>query len=906
MAGKENLGEMIIKLSVHTVEMAGGLKKAEDMLASFKSTMQKILGGISLAVVGTKFAKAITDAKDYAAELSKMAEKVGVPVQALSRMADAAEDVGLDLGGLATGLKFLSRNMFEAAQGSGAAKEIFEALGVQFKNADGSLRPLEDTMLDLADIFSRMEDGPAKTAMALKLLGRSGQEMIPFLNKGREALREWMKDADAMGKTIDPVLGEKARAFNLTMKNMRDALEGISLSIMRAMLPALQSMAKWLLDAAVSMNSFRKDAYLVTEALRYAAAVIIPLFLLKLASMVSFVGIANLALRAFGATVAFLSGPVGWITAGIVALSVAWTYLGKGARDAAREHEKFADSVRSMKMDELKETLRDTELQLTLLIQKYQAMVDELERGDEFTLSLFKPQEADEAKKKIDELRDRIKILQGAIGDVQKAKIEVPPVTDTEAMKKLEERVRQLRTEMLALENPVKAAFSALQDFIDATTASVPMTDRLKAKIAELRAAFDALFMKQQGQKLWDVLAQSDLESFVAANERVMADMENQFAEGLLATRTFFNERWRIIAENAEREIANIKVALPPPAANPVVYEQGMAKIRAIRDKELADTQKANRDEVAAVRSAVAQEAAIRQAYLETVAAGQENILEQMRAAGRAELNALDEKHRQQREALKAHTEEMLLIEGEYLSKVDAMRKLSDAQDEERKKKKRDLEKEAIIAELGFQLQGVEALGQMFNTVYEMSGQKIKAFFYLQKAMAVAQVMIQTAIAVARLPADMPMFLGLPLAGVLWANAAASVAMIMAQTIKGMALGGLVRSGSGRKDDVPALLKKGEYVQTSEAVNYYGLPFMEAIRRMVIPREKTRGFGFFPVATPQLAYAGGGMVTGGGAGTTNIVNVGGVNVEDGNKRLASRMREEMEQAAIRVLREFSR
>src|SRR3990172_4233543 len=306
MAGKENLGEMIIKLSVHTVEMAGGLKKAEDMLASFKSTMQKILGGISLAVVGTKFAKAITDAKDYAAELSKMAEKVGVPVQALSRMADAAEDVGLDLGGLATGLKFLSRNMFEAAQGSGAAKEIFEALGVQFKNADGSLRPLEDTMLDLADIFSRMEDGPAKTAMALKLLGRSGQEMIPFLNKGREALREWMKDADAMGKTIDPVLGEKARAFNLTMKNMRDALEGISLSIMRAMLPALQSMAKWLLDAAVSMNSFRKDAYLVTEALRYAAAVVIPLFLLKLASMVSLVGIANLALRAFGATAAFL------------------------------------------------------------------------------------------------------------------------------------------------------------------------------------------------------------------------------------------------------------------------------------------------------------------------------------------------------------------------------------------------------------------------------------------------------------------------------------------------------------------------------------------------------------------------------------------------------------------------
>src|SRR4030067_1818048 len=174
---------------------------------------------------------------------------------------------------------------------------------------------------------------------------------------------------------------------------------------------------------------------------------------------------------------------------------------------------------------------------------------------------------------------------------------------------------------MLALETLVKAAFSARQDFIDATVASVPMTDRLKAKIAELRAAFDAFFTKQQGQKIWDVMAQADLENFVAVNDRAMIAMENQFADGLLATRTFFNERRRIISETAEREIVNIEVALPEPTADPVAYETGMAKIRALRNKEIADTLKANRDEVLSPPDAVQQMAAIRQDYLATVAA---------------------------------------------------------------------------------------------------------------------------------------------------------------------------------------------------------------------------------------------------------------------------------------------
>jgi hypothetical protein len=175
---QQTIANLIVKLSAQTVELAAGLKKGEGMVSSFKSTIQSILGGITFAAIGYKLSKSIQDATVHVANLSKTAEKVGVPVRELSLLAEAADDLGISIDQLAVGLKFLSRSMFEAGQGSGDARQIFKALKVEYETAPGVLRPLTETMLDMADVFSRMEDGPAKTAMALKVFGRSGIEMI--------------------------------------------------------------------------------------------------------------------------------------------------------------------------------------------------------------------------------------------------------------------------------------------------------------------------------------------------------------------------------------------------------------------------------------------------------------------------------------------------------------------------------------------------------------------------------------------------------------------------------------------------------------------------------------------------------------------------------------------------------
>jgi len=79
----------------------------------------------------------------------------------------------------------------------------------------------------------------------------------------------------------------------------------------------------------------------------------------------------------------------------------------------------------------------------------------------------------------------------------------------------------------------------------------------------------------------------------------------------------------------------------------------------------------------------------------------------------------------------------------------------------------------------------------------------------------------------------------------------------------------LITSGSGLRDDVPAMLKKYEFVQPSESVRYYGWKFMEMIRRRLLPKP----IGFAAGGSP----AGPVSLSGAGAGGGNFYFTGDIN-----------------------------
>jgi hypothetical protein len=808
-----------------------------------------------------------------------------------------------------------------------------------------------------------------------------------------------MATSEKAGMVISESLGRKAREFDRTMNNVNDAIKGVSITLMSELLPSLQSAAKFLLDAASAMNSMRGSAGFLVDMTKFLLLSVVPLTAAIFIHSKA-IWIANVALRAYGAAIAFFSGPLGWITIGIIALSAAWSLLGKAEREATREQEKFADSVKAMKMDEIQMELRDTERLLTLMRQRYEALREELERDVEVSLfSAGRAKEADDLSKAMARTEARVKILRKAIEEGPKAPSEMIP--NAEAMKALEDKLLQLKAAMSEFIDPTAKARAELKAFIEQTVRGKGPITLYQAKINEVTAASERYLAASLDLKIRQAKISGELQNEIAIWDQALADLEIDYERGLVGVENYFAERARIIEEKSKAEIDALKAKRELPGVgepekiaidleievketgleSALIQEAATAKkavdefkaavratelqaivdrntldleiltgqydtglvdlatfyrerremILAEADKEIANIQAeidvglpdkeriARENEIARIRARAGLDqirlnremaAESRKQVLDAIdlakmlatakAEGTTGEIEAMRLRHDAELAELDSRNLEEINQLALHLGQKSELEMDYNEKRQAMEELYAAQDMRRRKKLADQERDVALKRLEAQMFVATELGNIFGQIYEMSGNKLKAFFYLQKAMAIAQIYISAAAGAMKAVEQTGIF-GIPMASIIWAMAAANIGIVLAQTVKGFVKGGPVTSGSGRKDDVPAMLTKGEYVQPEPAVRYYGVQVMEAIRRMVIPKDAFKGFGFFPVVRPQFAFAGGGVVDrpAGPSFATNVT----VNVAD--PRLAADLKREIEKTAIRVMKEHS-
>ena len=158
-------------------------------------------------------------------------------------------------------------------------------------------------------------------------------------------------------------------------------------------------------------------------------------------------------------------------------------------------------------------------------------------------------------------------------------------------------------------------------------------------------------------------------------------------------------------------------------------------------------------------------------------------------------------------------------------------------------------------------------LSGLFEDLYSLTGRRQKEFFHLAKAAAIAEATMNVYQGVTKALAQGG-FYGYAMAAVVASHGAAALGRIFAQSL---AEGGVVQGWSPSKtaDNIPARLTAGEYVLQVDAVRKYGLGFVEALNRQLIPPDIVAGLRFpsLPVHRPaHAAFASGGMVSGGGGG----------------------------------------
>lgn len=179
---------------------------------------------IGAALTAGGMAVFIQRAIDAADNLGKLSQKIGVSVEDLAGFQHAASLSDLTLEQFSQGVKQLSKYMTEHG-------DKLRAAGITATDTKGAL-------IQLADAFQQMRDGPQKTAIAMELLGKQGAELIPMLNGGGAALRGMIEE----GQRFNPVteeMAKRAEEFNDSMTRMQTRAGAVGVAIASDLLPHL-------------------------------------------------------------------------------------------------------------------------------------------------------------------------------------------------------------------------------------------------------------------------------------------------------------------------------------------------------------------------------------------------------------------------------------------------------------------------------------------------------------------------------------------------------------------------------------------------------------------------------------------------------------------------------------------
>jgi hypothetical protein len=226
-----------VKISANTDDFDKGIASAGSKIQNFSKLAAVGLAGFATAAAagGVAIGALTKQAINFADEIGKTAQKIGMTSESLSRLDYAAKLSDVSLGQLQVGLGQLSKNMQ-------SGNEAFTALGISVTDAQGNLRGTEEVLLDVAERFGGMEDGAGKTALAMAIFGRSGADLIPMLNAGRDGLAQMTEEANRFGLTISTQTSKAAEGFNDNLTRISSVLTGLGNKIAERSAPAMKDL----------------------------------------------------------------------------------------------------------------------------------------------------------------------------------------------------------------------------------------------------------------------------------------------------------------------------------------------------------------------------------------------------------------------------------------------------------------------------------------------------------------------------------------------------------------------------------------------------------------------------------------------------------------------------------------
>lgn len=252
------------------------IKNAEGLLGKFSGLVQG-LAITGLTALSAWVGVATRSFIDQGEHLKTLSTQFGVTVPQLSAFEQGARLVGGSSDMVDQAFQRLSMRigsmevMFQRTHKlSPMLTADFNALGVKLVDHNGILRNMNDIMTDTVDKLAHMSDVAEMNRIAIRLLGGEGPQFIAMLKNSGESMAQLQQEATRLGATMSTQDANAADQLEMAHYRMSVMMQGLTNTIGRAMLPAMQALENFMMGPGI--DAFR-------AVVTFIGSVVIPGFI---------------------------------------------------------------------------------------------------------------------------------------------------------------------------------------------------------------------------------------------------------------------------------------------------------------------------------------------------------------------------------------------------------------------------------------------------------------------------------------------------------------------------------------------------------------------------------------------------------------------------------------------------
>lgn len=283
------LGTLTLDLVTRTAGFTAPIKTAEKQtVTSFDAMKKSVLtyGAIAVSGAAAVGAGVLAMASEYAnaaRELQTFASISNTTTQEFQKMAVGAETMGISSEKLSDQLKDFNEKLGEFITiGSGGAVDFFEQIAIKTEGSAEGARKLALEMQNLSGpqalqlyVDKLEEAGVTQQQMSfyLESMASDTTNLIPLLKNGGEGFKFWADAAERAGVIMDEHAIEKANELRVQMDLLNLQVQGVKNQFIQGLMPALVSVGDGLSDATMETNLMADAGETLGEVFKGVAAV---------------------------------------------------------------------------------------------------------------------------------------------------------------------------------------------------------------------------------------------------------------------------------------------------------------------------------------------------------------------------------------------------------------------------------------------------------------------------------------------------------------------------------------------------------------------------------------------------------------------------------------------------------